>query len=80
MDVHMITWRDELVARQRHEDLLTKSLENYQISEMLGEGKKKGRKDSIITRGLHSLGERLVITGVRLQLLNPLLNSASKGG
>lgn len=73
----MITWTDEISAQQRQQEMLNTALEEYDVSQMLPKGEKK---DSIITRGLHSLGERLVIAGVRLQLLNPQLNSTAKSG
>ena len=73
----MITGKDVMVALQRQQDMRNRSLEAYEVSQKLPKGEKK---EGIITRGLHSLGERLVITGVRLQLLNRQLNSTPRGG
>ena len=73
----MISWTDELAAQQRQQEMLDRALEEYDVSQMLP---KSERKDGIITRGLHSLGERLVIAGVRLQLLNRQMGSSPRSG
>ena len=57
--------------------MLNRALEEFDVSQMLPKSEKK---NSIITRGLHSLGERLVIAGVRLQLLNRQMGSSPRSG
>lgn len=73
----MITWTDEIAAQQRQQEMLDRALKEYDVSQVLAKDKKR---TSLAARGLHILGERLVIAGVRLQLLNPHINSNPEVG
>ena len=63
----MFTMKDVMVEEERRIDMLNRSLENYRLME--GHGKRRSLR-TVYSNLIERAGERLVLTGIRLQLLN----------
>ena len=63
----MFTMKDVMVEEERRIDMLKRSLENYRLME--GHGKRRSLR-KVYSNIIERAGERLVLAGIRLQILN----------
>jgi hypothetical protein len=63
----MFTMKDVMVEEERRIDMLNRSLGNYRLME--GHGKRRSLRTAY-SKLVERAGERLVLAGIRLQLLN----------